>query len=70
MNLKSVLDRAGDDERRIFESRILFGTDWPLNLVKVPNVLQYWHGFSESPLDADFCDRMLRVNPERFLSII
>lgn len=69
MNLKSVLDRAGDDERRIFESRILFGTDWPLNLVKVPNVLQYWHGFSESPLDPDFCDRMLRVNPERFLSI-
>jgi hypothetical protein len=68
VNLKSVLDRASDDERKIYESRILFGTDWPLNLVKIPSVLQYWHGFAESGLDSDFTDRMLRVNPENFLS--
>ena len=68
VNLQSVLDRASDDERKIYESRILFGTDWPLNLVKIPSVLRYWHGFAESGLDSEFTDRMLRVNPENFLS--
>ena len=67
VNLKSVLDKASAEDRKIFESRILFGSDWPLNLVKVPNVLQYWHGFADSNLDSDFTDRMLRVNPENFL---
>ena len=65
--LSLMLDSLPPSEREIYEGRLLYGTDWPLSLSKITSALQYWRGFCDSRIDSDLCDKMLNVNPERFL---
>ncbi|MCM1322445.1 MAG: amidohydrolase [Bacteroides sp.] len=46
--------------------RLLFGTDWPLSLIKIQSAAAYWHGFSESPASAAFKERLVSANPCAF----
>lgn len=65
--LNFLLESLPSSEREIYEGRLLYGTDWPLSLSKITSALQYWRGFCDSRIDSDLCDKMLNVNPERFL---
>jgi len=65
-SLNEVLAQNGEDRSKI-EARLLFGTDWPLCLTKIPNALDYWNLFVEGPVSQDLMDKMLNKNPQVFL---
>lgn len=66
-NVLEVLKNAGEEERAVYSSRLLFGTDWPLSLVKIPSALDYWRGFAESEIDSELAKKILCQNPQSFL---
>jgi len=47
--------------------RLLFGTDFFLNLTKTRSYLDYVRGFMDGPLDRELVKAMMTTNPERFL---
>jgi hypothetical protein len=49
------------------EDRLIFGSDFMVNLTKVRSYSDYYRIFSESPLDEELKYRLAHVNPERFL---
>lgn len=65
--LRRILDDSGKEARDRYAHRLLFGTDWPLCLTKIPGALEYWRDFADSPLSADLCHLMLSENPQNFL---
>ena len=65
-HLKTLIDESPDREK--LRSRLLFGSDFPINLLDVDSYNEYLQGFGGTPhlTDSDkelFCS----VNPERFL---
>ena len=68
-NVMEVLKTAAPEDKKVFSERLLFGTDWPLSLVKIPSALDYWQGFSESDLPSDLAQKILSQNPEAFLHL-
>lgn len=65
--LWQVLEDSGEEARSRYAHRLLFGTDWPLCLTKIPGALEYWRDFADSPIPADLCHLMLSGNPQEFL---
>lgn len=65
--LTALLAGVAEADRELYESRILFGTDWPLSLTKTESALSYWRGFSESNIPEKTADKFLWQNPEAFL---
>ena len=65
--LKQTLDASDGEARDCYAHRLMFGTDWPLCLTKIPGALEYWRGFADSPLPADLCHVMVSENPQDFL---
>ena len=60
----AVLDGAA---RAKIESRLLFGTDFAVNLIAVRSYADYYRIFDASPLDPALRARMCNENPARFL---
>lgn len=68
-NVIDILKNAAPEDEKIFTERLLFGTDWPLSLVKIPSALDYWRGFCESDIPSDLAQKILSQNPETFLHL-
>lgn len=64
--LNGLLEKAGENRSKI-ESRLLYGTDWPLCLTKIKSVHDYWNSFIHSPVSSELTDKMLNKNPHIFL---
>ena len=67
-NMCRLLQDVPAGDRGLYEERLLFGTDWPLSLAKTQSAFAYWRGFADSTVSSQLADRMLHINPERFLS--
>ena len=65
--LVELLEAAPAGDRALYESRLLFGTDWPLSLTKTESALAYWRGFAESAIPQPLAEKLLCINPQRFL---
>ena len=65
--LVELLSAADASDRELYESRLLFGTDWPLSLTKTPSALHYWRGFADSSIPHALADKLLSANPQAFL---
>ena len=65
--LLRALDALPGNLRDIVEGRILFGSDFMVNLVKVKSYAEYFRIFSESALPRESKHAFVSENPERFL---
>ncbi len=65
--LVSALAAIPDTAREKVDSRIMFGSDFVVNLMKVRSYADYYRIFDASPLDAELKSRFCSENPERFL---
>ncbi len=65
--LARLLDGLGAATADTIRSRLLFGTDFVINLMKSRSYLDYVRGFADGPLDRELKRAMLSVNPARFL---
>lgn len=65
--LAGILDGLGAAAAETVRSRLLFGTDFVINLMKTRSYLDYVTGFTKSPLDLELKRFMISDNPSRFL---
>jgi hypothetical protein len=65
--LDRFLDRAGRAARERWTSRILFGSDFLVNLSRVRSYSDYFRIFADSPFGDEERRLFCRDNPERFL---
>lgn len=66
-DLKKLIDRQSDKDR--LKQRILFGSDFMINLLDIDSYNQYINGFvdKENPITTDDRALFCSTNPERFL---
>ncbi|MDC7222791.1 MAG: amidohydrolase family protein [Spirochaetales bacterium] len=64
--LHKLLAEQGS-RRRVIEDKILFGTDFMINLSSIPSYRDYYRRFDESPLNRIQKNRFGSINPRRFL---
>ena len=67
VELKSRLDGLDKISRERVERAVLFGTDFPLSLMKTRSYSDYWRTFLESPLSERRKRMFAEENGERFL---
>lgn len=65
--LLEMLTKLPERDRRTVEQRIMFGSDFMVNLLKVSSYLEYFTIFEESPLDSALKHKFGSENPARFL---
>jgi hypothetical protein len=65
--LLAILQESAPHDRAKYESRLMFGTDWPLSLNKISSALAYWRGFAESELSEETKNKMVSENPASFM---
>lgn len=65
--LATLLERLPDAERETVLGRILFGSDFMVNLLKVRSWADYLRTFDASPLPEEWKYRFCSENPRRFL---
>jgi len=65
--LARMLDGLGSRTAETVRSRLLFGTDFVINLMKSRSYLDYVRDFADGPLDRELKRAMLSDNPARFL---
>ena len=65
--LEAYLAKRSAALAKAIEDRLLFGSDFMVNLTKVRSYADYYRIFSDSPLDEELKHRLAHVNPERFL---
>ena len=65
--LLAALAALPDDRRTTAESRIMFGSDFMVNLLKVPSYLDYYRIFSESSVESKLKKAFGSGNPRKFL---
>ncbi len=65
--LRKQLTVLPEEGREKVLSRILFGTDFPVNLTKISSYLDYYLGFEASSFDDETVHRFCSVNPRNFL---
>ena len=66
--LHNLLQEQGIHRREI-EDKILFGTDFMINLSNIPSYRDYYSLFDESPLTGIQKNRFGSINPRRFLNM-
>lgn len=64
--LQIVLTNLSPAVRAVVSQRLLFGTDWPLTLLKMESVTAYYRGFENSSLGLDTKQKMISDNPRNF----
>ncbi len=66
--LKKLIEESSDEMKEVLKKRILFGTDFSVNLMSVPSYNSYYDLFvDDDSLDVDEKDRICSGNPEKFL---
>jgi Predicted metal-dependent hydrolase of the TIM-barrel fold len=65
--LESYMAKRGGRDSALLWKRLLFGSDFMVNLTKVPSYSEYFRIFSRAALSDDLKHRLGRENPERFL---
>jgi hypothetical protein len=65
--LARLLDGLGSRRADAVRSRLLFGTDFVISLMKTRSYLDYVKDFVDGPLDGELKRAMLSGNPARFL---
>lgn len=65
--LNELLATLPDDDAERLASRILFGSDFPVNLLKVRSYLDYWRTFADASIDDGLKMNIVVHNPARFL---
>jgi len=65
--LVEALAALPDPAREKVEARLLFGSDFVVNLLKIRSYADYYRIFDASPLDAALRSRLCSENPARFL---
>ena len=55
-----------ESEQEIIRKKIIFGTDWPLSLLKISTAAEYIRRFDKLPLDKEFKYAMVNENPRNF----
>ncbi|HOX47878.1 MAG TPA: amidohydrolase family protein [Spirochaetia bacterium] len=66
--LLELLGRQDPGLRSVALDRVMFGSDFPVNLTKVRSYADYCRLFADSPLPEDWKRRFCSDNPERFLT--
>lgn len=66
-SLLELLDRQSPAMRELARDRIIFGSDFVVNLSKVRSYADYFRIFADSPLSDEEKRRFGQDNPERFL---
>lgn len=65
--LLEMLANLSESDRKVVEQRVMFGSDFMVNLLKVNSYLEYFTIFEESPLDSALKHKFGSENPARFL---
>jgi hypothetical protein len=65
--LGSYIGKRGDKRAELIEERLLFGSDFMVNLTKVRSYAEYYRIFAASALSDELKRRMGHDNPEKFL---
>ena len=65
----NYLDLLNENDRERIESRILFGSDFSVNLLRVESYLNYYHIFDSSPFSDELIHKMVSINPMNFLGL-
>ncbi len=64
--LQVLLNNFSPAVRSVVSQRLLFGTDWPLTLLKMESLTAYYRGFEKSSLGLDTKQKMISDNPYNF----
>ena len=64
--LQTLLTSLSPAVRAVVSQRLLFGTDWPLTLLKMESVTVYYREFENSSLGLDTKQKMISDNPRNF----
>ena len=67
--LVNYLRDQGEDDRKLITSRILFGSDFSVNLFKVESYTQYYSIFENSPLSDEEIESFGSINPIAFMGL-
>lgn len=67
VSLAGLLSEMSDEERERVGSRIMFGSDFPVNLFKIRSYADYYRLFDDSILSEGLKRKFASENPERFL---
>ena len=65
--LLEMLANLTESDQRVVEQRVMFGSDFMVNLLKVKSYLEYFKLFEESPFDNAMKHKFGSENPARFL---
>lgn len=65
-DLNSLLIGLSPAVRSVVSQRLLFGTDWPLTLLKMASLTAYYRGFENSSIGLDTKQKMISDNPRNF----
>ncbi len=65
--LSNFLESLDGEVRETISNRILFGTDFSVNLMKVESYTSYYRLFETSPFDDEDVHRIVHTNPMRYM---
>ena len=65
----NYLSTLSAEQRTKIEDRILFGSDFSVNLLRVESYLSYYSIVDSSPFSDELIHRMASINPMRFLAL-
>jgi hypothetical protein len=70
VELNELLISLTDSQQKKLLDKIIFGSDFMINLMSIDSYSEYMKKFQDSPLNTEMKDRLCRNNPERFLHIV
>jgi predicted TIM-barrel fold metal-dependent hydrolase len=68
-NLKMLLESLTDPVQKRLEDKIIFGSDFMINLMSIDSYSKYMQNFLSSSLCSVLMDKFCNKNPESFLFI-
>ena len=69
ITLGNYMKRLDELSRNRLQDRLMFGSDFSINLLRVELYSAWWNIVETSPLPDDLVHRMTSVNPARFLAL-
>lgn len=67
--LRKLLESLTDPVQKRLEDKIIFGSDFMINLMSIDSYSKYMQNFMSSSLGVVLMDKFCHINPERFLFI-
>lgn len=67
--LASFIESMEDEQRQHFENRILFGSDFSVNLLKVESYTEYFSIFEHSVFTEEQIEKFVSINPIEFIGL-